>query len=403
MSATTRLRLFYLLYYGNVGTYLPYFAAYLRGRGYSGGEIGVVQMMPSLLAPVVALSWASYADHRASPQRALRLASAWAAIAVLFLPFARTPWQVGAVVALMSLGDRAVVPLVDSITLDFCRGNPGASYARVRLWGSVGFIVASLAAGWALTLRGDRPSDPLVPVLVAALVVAYALVSRRAPATRGHDERPAARDLAALATDRRLHLLLAASAIHWAACAPYHLLFGVFVRDRGLSSGVTGAGVGIGVAAEIAALVLFPRLERRVPLRGLFAIAFLGSAVRWALLSRATGAFPVAALQALHFLTFGLFWGCATHALAGLVPARLRATGQAAFTAIVFGGGNALGYALSGLGYDRLGGVGPLFGFAAAAELASLAIVLVPLRARASRADADAPRARVPDPPTEGP
>jgi PPP family 3-phenylpropionic acid transporter len=381
VSATTRLRLFYLLYYGNVGTYLPYFAAYLRGRGFSGREIGLVQMAPSVLAPVVALSWASYADHRASPQRALRLAAAWAAVAVLFLPLAREPWQVGAVIALMSLGDRAVVPLVDSITLDFCREHPGASYARVRLFGSLGFIAASLLAGWALALRGDRPADLLVPIAVAALVAAYALVARRTPATAAHHERPAARDLRALARDRRLHLLLAASAVHWAACAPYHLLFGVFVRDRGLSSGVTGAGVGIGVAAEIAALVLFPRLERRVPLRGLFAVAFLGSAVRWALLSQATGALPIAGLQLLHGLSFGLFWGCATHALADAVPPGLRATGQATFTAIVFGGGNALGYALSGMGYDRLGGAGPLFGFAAAAEVLSLAIIAVPLRA----------------------
>lgn len=385
MSPTTRLRLFYFLYYGNVGTYLPYFAAYLRGRGFSGREIGLVQMVPSLLAPVVALSWASYADHRASPQRALRLGSAWAALAVLFLPFAREPWQVGAVVALMSLGDRAVVPLVDSITLEWCHEHPGASYSRIRLFGSIGFIALSLVAGRALTVRGDRPGDLLVPVVVAACVAAYAIVARGAPATAGHPERPAARDLLALARDRRLHLLLAASAVHWAACAPYHLLFGVFVRDRGLSSDVTGLGVGIGVAAEVAALLLFPRLEGRFPLRGLFAVAFLGSAVRWALLSAATGALAIASLQALHGLTFGLFWGSAMHAMADAVPAPLRATGQAAFTAVVFGGGNALGYALSGVGYDRLGGVGPLFAFAAGGEIVSLALVLWPLRQAAER------------------
>src|SRR5512134_217402 len=101
MAAATRLRLFYFLYYGNVGTYLPYFAAYLRGLGFSGEQIGLVQMLPSLSAPVVAIAWASFADHRASPQRALRLASGWAALAVLALPFARTPFQVGAVVLLM--------------------------------------------------------------------------------------------------------------------------------------------------------------------------------------------------------------------------------------------------------------------------------------------------------------
>ncbi len=382
MAPATRLRLFYLLYYGNVGTYLPYFAAYLRGRGFTGEQIGIVQMLPSLLAPVVAISWASFADHRASPQRAIRLAAGWAALGVLLLPLARDPWQVGAVVLLMAFGDRAVVPLADAITLEWCREHAGTSYARIRLYGSIGFIVFSLAVGRALTMRGDRPADLLVPVVVAACVVGYALFARGAPPSATHVDRPVGRDLLDLARDRRLHLLLAASALHWAACAPFHLLFGVFVRDLGLPADVTGIGMGLGVLAEIAVLLAFPRLEARFPLHGLFAVAFIASAVRWALLSRVTGAFPVAALQLLHGLTFGLFWGSATRALADVVPPRLRATGQAVFTAVVFGGGNAAGYALSGIGYDRLGGVGPLFVAAAGVEVVALAVVVAPLARR---------------------
>ena len=118
--------------------------------------------------------------------------------------------------------------------------------------------------------------------------------------------------------------------------------------------------------------------------RRLLALAFVGSAVRWALLSRSTGAAAVAGLQLLHGLSFGIFWACATRALADLVPPRLRATGQAVFTAIVFGGGNAAGYALSGIGYDRLGGVGPLFLAAAVAEVLALAVVLAPASRRAA-------------------
>ncbi|HSN15491.1 MAG TPA: MFS transporter, partial [Anaeromyxobacteraceae bacterium] len=75
MTPATRLRLFYFLYYGNVGAYLPYFSPYLRGLGFSGKEIGAVQMLPSLLAPAVAIAWASWADHRASPSRALALSA----------------------------------------------------------------------------------------------------------------------------------------------------------------------------------------------------------------------------------------------------------------------------------------------------------------------------------------
>lgn len=370
MAPAARLRLIYFFYYGNVGAFMPFFPAYLRGLGFSGEQLGAVQMIPSLLAPAVATGWAAFADRHAGPARALALATAWAALAGLALPLARTPLAVGAVIVAMALGDRSVVPLVDSVTLEHCRARPGASYARIRLFGSVGFVVLALVVGRVLTARGGRAADPLVPMVVTALVAAYALAARRLPSTPVHADRvPGPRDLLALLRERRLVLLLGACAVHWMACAPFHLLYGVFVRDRGLPADVAGVGMATGVTAEIAVLILFPRLEARFRLRGLFATAFLGSAVRWALLSQAQGAPAIVLLQLLHGLTFGLFWGCATAAMGALVPSRLRATGQALFTAIVFGAGNGAGFALSGAGYDRYGSVAPLFAWAAALEL----------------------------------
>src|SRR5574340_576479 len=349
---------------------MPYFAPYLRGLGFSGEEIGAVQMVPSLLSPAVAMAWAGWADRRSSPGRALALATSLAAAAALALPFARTPLAVGAVILLVSLGDRAFVPLVDSVTLEHCRAAPGRSYARIRLFGSVGFIALALAVGRALTLRGGRPGDPLVPAVVTLLVAGYALAARRLPRTHPQGERPGPRDMLALLRKPALPLLLGACAVHWGACAPFHLLFGVFVRDLGLPADVAGIGMGAGVAAEIGVLLLFPRLERRLPLPALFGVAFLGSAARWALLAGATGAAAILALQLLHGLTFGLFWGAAMKGMAAVVPPALRATGQALFTAVVFGIGNGAGYALSGAGYDRYGSVAPLFTWAAAIEAA---------------------------------
>lgn len=376
MAPAWRLRLFYFLYYGNVGAFLPFFALYLRGLGFTGEQIGAAKMLPPLLAPAVALAWATWADRGAGPARALRRAAAWAGLCAVALPAARTPWAIGLVLAVEALGDRAVIPLVDSTALEWCRADPAHAYARIRLFGSIGFAAAAVAVGVALAARGDRAGDRLVPVVVAALVVGYAAMAFTVPAPPAHGApRPGIRDMVSLLRDRPFVVLVAASALHWAACAPYHLMFGVFVRGLGLSSRVTGVGMAVGVAAEVLALYAFPRLEGRVPARALFGVAFLGSALRWALLSRATTPGAVVSLQLLHGLTFGVFWGTAMKGLAATVPARLRATGQALFGAVVFGGGNALGYALSGLGYDRLGGVGPLFAWAAAIELVPLVLV----------------------------
>jgi PPP family 3-phenylpropionic acid transporter len=184
--------------------------------------------------------------------------------------------------------------------------------------------------------------------------------------------------------DRRLLALLAACTLHWAACAPFHLLFGVFVRDAGLPAAVTGLAMTAGVGAEVAALLAFSRLERRLGTRALLAGTFAMTALRWGLLARAHGAAEIVLLQLFHGFTFGVFWGASMRALARLVPGRLRATGQALYAAVVFGGGNAVGYQLAGIGYDRLGGVGPLFAWAAALEVVPLLAALA-WRPRAER------------------
>jgi PPP family 3-phenylpropionic acid transporter len=373
MAPAWRLRLIYFLYYGAVGAFLPYYAPYLRGLGFSGGAIGAVQMLGPLVAPVAALGWAAVADRTGAPERALRLATTVSALGAALLPLAATPLAAGAVVLLQALGDRAVVPLLDTLTLEHVRDHPGQSYARIRLAGSVGFALLSLLVGWLLALRGDRPGDLAVPLAVAALVAGYALAAGRLPhAAAARGPRPGWPEVRALLGDRGLLLLLAACAVHWLACAPFHLLFGLFVRERGLPSAVTGLGMSAGVAAEVAVLLAFPRLERRFALRALFAAAFAGSSLRWLLLSGAEGAAAVIGLQLLHGLTFGLFWGSAVAAMSRLVPGPLRATGQAIFSAVVFGGGNGLGYVLSGLGLDRFGAVAPLFRWAGVIELVPL-------------------------------
>jgi PPP family 3-phenylpropionic acid transporter len=382
MAPAWRLRALYFLYYGAVGASLPYFAPYLRGLGFSGAAIGTVQMLGPLVAPAAALGWAALADRTGAPERALRHATLVACVAACLLPWAATPAAVGAVILLQALGDRAVVPLLDTLTLEHVQRTPGATYARIRLAGSLGFALLSLGTGAALAWRGDRPADPLVPFLVAALVAAYALSARRLPhAEPPRWPRPGRREVLGLLRDRRLQGLLAACAVHWLSCAPFHLLFGLYVRERGLPSTVTGLGMTTGVAAEVVALLWFPRLSQRFSLRALLGAAFAATAVRWLLMSQAEGAASVIALQGLHGFTFGLFWGGAVEGLSRLVPPPLRATGQALFSAIVFGGGNALGFQLSGLLYDRLGAVAPVFAAAGLIEFLPVAGALIVLRA----------------------
>jgi MFS transporter, PPP family, 3-phenylpropionic acid transporter len=393
MVPAARLRSVYFLFYAGVGAYLPFFAAYMRGRGFTGEQIGTIQMVPSLLSPFVALGWASWADRRGSPTAGLRRAAIVAALAAAALPFARTPLVVAAVLAVFALGDRAVVPLLDATTLEVARREPRHRYASIRLFGSLGFSAAALAVGWALSARGDIPGDTLVPTVFAVCAAAYACVVLTLPHTAppAGEARPGLADTLALIRSRSLLTFLLACSVHWAATAPYHLFFGVLVREHGLPSNVAGLAMTAGVVAEILALLVHPRLERRFSPRVLLAVAFAGSALRWMLVSRAESAFALVALQLFHGLTFGLFWATAMSALGVLVPIRLRATGQALFSAIVFGGANALAFQAAGRGYDFHKSAAPLFAWAGALEVLALALTAalsgVNLRARQAPAE----------------
>ena len=378
----SRLRIFYFLYYAGVGVFQSYFAPYLRGLGFSGEQIGAVMFAQQAVAAPAALLWATAADRIGSPSRVLSLCAGGALVALSALPFARTPGQMGLVLAFSAAFSGALVPLADAATVHAV----GSAYSRTRLWGSVGFVVSAQALGLFLTARGDRPADRAMPIAYLACIVGYAAVSQGFPPAPPREDRPHWRDALALLRSPSLLLLFAMCAVHWIALSPYHLMFGVLVRDEGLPSSITGAGFALGVAAEVGALLVFPSLLRRFSLRALFAAAFAGSAVRWLLLARAHGAVALVTLQLAHFLSFGIFWGCAVEGLQRTVPARLRATGQALYSAIVFGAGNAAGYALSGAGYDRFRGAGPLYACAAAAELLALLLLALPVPLHTERA-----------------
>jgi PPP family 3-phenylpropionic acid transporter len=374
-----RLRSFYFLYYGYVGATLGFLAPYLRGLGFSGDEIGAATTGAQLVAAPASLLWGHAADRLGARAPVLRICAVGALCALAFLPFARTPLQVGAVLVAHSLFAAAIVPLVDSVSVEWAAGTPGRSYARTRVFGSMGFVVVAAAAGLLFSARGERPADPLMPWTAVGCVAGYAAVAQLLRGEQ-HPGRPAAapslRDAARLLGNPALLLVLASCALHWIALAPYHLLYGVLVRDRGLPSQVTGLGLSFGVLAEVVVLFAFPPILRRTSLGALLALSCGANAVRWLLVSVAGSGAALVALQLFHGLGLGAWWGSSVEAMRRVVPFEMRATGQAVFSALVFGGGNAIGYALSGAGYQRFGSASPLFAIAAGVDVIALAVAL---------------------------
>jgi PPP family 3-phenylpropionic acid transporter len=359
-------------------TFLP---GYLRGLGLSGRDISTVFTVTPLLALVVPLAWAYLADRTQRHDRVLRVVVGGAFVGFIPMLFARGFNAVFAGWSLYAVFAVAVGGLADAFAV--ARVREGAIYGRVRLWGSVGYVVAALAVGALLSARG-RATDRLVPFAMWLALGCAFVAALRLRGTGESSTRPRAADVRALLADPRLRLLLAIAALHWICLAPYNVYFGVFLRDLGLTPLSWGLAYSTGVVMEVIVLSTFHHLQVRYRLETLLAAAFAVSAARWLAIAAVQAPWALIALQALHGMTFGMFWSAAIALVAATVPASLRATGQALLVMAINLGG-ALGNAITGRIYDAHGSR-LMFLLAAAGELAPLAVVLV-ARARLRTAD----------------
>jgi PPP family 3-phenylpropionic acid transporter len=356
----------YALYFASTGVTLPFLPGYLGRRGLSATEIGFLLAIQPAIALVAPRVFCALADRTGKHARVLTLMAAGTTVAFSTLLLVDTFLGYAAGLVVYAIFVTSIVPLVDSLSIEAVR-RAGASYSHLRLFGSVGFVCTSLGVG--LLFETEGRGLLLLPLvfLGGATLLAATVRSDIAAARVAVAFDPALR--------RALTPLLAASALHWIACAPYHGSLALHVHALGLPNWVVGTSAAVGVIAEIGVMLLYPRLLERFDPRRVLVIAFLASAARWLGMSATTSASGIVALSLLHGFTFGAFYVAAMGFLAREVPAEQRARGQGLYGAITFGGGGLVGFAVSGYGFDWLGGKG-LFGIAAGVEIVAAVVAM---------------------------
>jgi PPP family 3-phenylpropionic acid transporter len=304
---------YYFAYFGALGVFLPYFSLWLVEHGLSRAEttriLSLVPLM-SLVAPPLA---GLVADARHARGWLLRIASTAAFVAFLGYAGARSRLVIYATTALFALSRAPIVALVDATTLDHVRQH-GGSYGRIRLWGSLGFLVAALAAG----VLVDRAGSGAIVVAGAWGLGLCAALAFTMPASPPVEDTRAVGAWLHLLRDGRWWLFFVAAALGYMATAAYDAGFTLHLHAIGFGGRFIGVAWATGVAAEIVLMAASRRLVDAVGAERLFALTLVTGAVRWLLLSRVSSATAILCLQPLHGVTFGLFW------VSGVTLARAR-------------------------------------------------------------------------------
>ncbi len=348
MSA--RLASFYAALFLVIGIQLPFFPVWLAGRGMSASEIGAILAATSGVRIVAGPALGPFAD-RIGRRRQIVVALALCALAgyALYVP-ARGFWALMAVTVVSAFFFSAIMPMTESLTLLSVRRH-GLDYGRIRLWGSLAFIVMATAGGRALS---GAPTERVLWMLLALLTV-LAAASLRLPDVRTEPAR-ARQSLAALfAGGPGFALMLLAAALLQSSHAVYYAFATLHWRAAGLSETLIGALWAEGVVCEIVLFAVSGRFAARLGVVGLFAAAAAGGLVRWTVLGLADAVWAIAAVQTLHALTFAASHLAAMRFIARALPPEAISTAQSLYYAIVGGVAQALFMLGAGALYGRFG------------------------------------------------
>ena len=376
--AARRVAAFFGSYFAYVGLFSPFLSLWLNGRGFSPAEIGML-VSPMQWARVVGPpAWGYLADH--SPASRVPRIIQWAALAALLsaslLLLNWSFWGLFAVLCLMSFFLSGQVPIAESLAMQTSRGDMGV-YGRMRVWGSIGFIVAVMAGGLWFDWVGVE-ALPATMMLVLGLV---ALTALGLPAREVH-----APDLSGSGVRDMLHQpkvrgFLWASFLMLLAHAPLYTLFSLWLEQNGYSRTQIGLFWTLGVLAEILMFRIQRPLFERFGLARAWSSSYAIAAIRFGLIAISGGNIWVLLVaQVLHAATFGVHHSASMALVREWFPQAAQARGQALYTMASYGLGGSLGGILAGWVWES---VSPQASFALAAGFAGLGWLVARRAARA--------------------
>ncbi len=364
-----RLSAFYFFYFSFVGAMAPYWGLYLKSLGFAAFEIGVLMSLLQVMRMFAPNVWGHLADRTGRRVAIVQTAALVCLIAYLGVFVDQSFWWMFAVMSLISFFWSAPLPLVEATTLTHL-GERTERYGRIRLWGSIGFILVVLGLGSAL----DHYAVGLVPWVVLGLLIGIWLTSRLIPEAVVTHAGQAHTPLTEVLRRPQVWALLAAAILMAAAHGPYYTFFTIHLVEAGYSKTFAGWMWALGVICEIGVFLLMPRVLRQMRVETVFLLTLLTAALRFLAIGWWVDRLPVLIVaQALHALSFGAYHAAAMALVHRHFRGRIQARGQALYNSLAFGVGGTAGSLYAGAAWD---GLGAAWSFSLGAGLAALAAVV---------------------------
>ena len=347
-NLSVKVSFYYLSLFLIVGIFVPFIPVWMAGRGLNDEQIGYVLAAALWAKLLVGPLMTGEIDQSGKRWRILMLIGFVSLAGLVAMEFATGFWMILLVWLVVGTLLTTAMPIADSLSL-LAANRHGLNYGKVRRWGSIGFIVASVAGGWYLK---DRSSEHILWLMIAGavllIVASWLLPDLKTPPAE--KKRPAL--LEVLASPNFLLFVFSASLLQ----SSHAGLYGFASRhwsDAGVDEEIIGLLWAEGVVAEVLVFSLGAFLIKRLGPARLMMLAGAAGLVRWGVLSSTTDLTWLIAIQALHGLTFSGTHIAVFAFIQQNVPEEQSASAQGLFDSLAMGLFFGLSMAVAGWVYER--------------------------------------------------
>ncbi|MGA2447832.1 MAG: MFS transporter [Polyangiaceae bacterium] len=372
MRRVATLCVYYFMAFAVGGAYLPYFPRWLEARGMLGTRLGMISAAGPATGMVAPLVIGVLADRMGLRGGLLQVAWAGAlatlaaltALAYLHVPLGFVTLFAAAL--LLALFRSPTTLVADVLALEHTAAGT-ASYGRVRLWGSIGFMTTAVVVPYVMD-PADSLQFPLglTAITLSALVAALALPSRA-----GLPARTAPEAWRSLWIDADVRLFCLTAFLYQCGHVAYDLCFTLHLLALGAPRTTVGLAWAIGTGSEVILMAAGARIFAVQSPASILAWGLAGASARWVLVAAIRSPSILLALQPLHAISFAVVWLALVRFASRRFPAQLLGTAQGTLSTSM-GAGSVLGMVLWGAVFSALGGAAVFAGAACFCGCATL-------------------------------
>jgi PPP family 3-phenylpropionic acid transporter len=370
VPARFRLSLFYAAFFLAGGVALPFWPVWLASRGLGPGEIGALLAIGQWVKVAAFPLAAGLADRSRDPRRFMLLLAA-VCIAGYFACIPAQGFLALTLLNALTVSCLAsILPIGEALALSFASLGK-LQYGRVRMWGTLSFVLTTLVGGRILGGRGPDAILYLIVGLTAANIFACALLPRAA--THLHENPPGAwRNL----LTRGNFVFLAMQTLNVASHSVYYAFGTIHWQSQGFSDVAIALLWAEGAMAEAVMFYFGSKALARFGMAPLMALGAACGVLRWTMLAFAASPLLLILAQLCHAGTVAAAGVAGMAYLSRAVPPRYAATGQAVCAAVNSAVGLGLFMLAAGALYAAYGGLAYLAMAVLSALSAALALTL---------------------------